>query len=87
MLAIPINRKTIEFKVSVENWRCLMLKIVRVVLQLGMFLLGERLFLESTFKLGNLINTKYFEYKVCIIETLRGNSISIQKYKEAETKY
>ena len=40
MLAIPINRKTIEFKVSVENWRCLMLKIVRVVLQLGMFLLG-----------------------------------------------
>ena len=40
MLAIPINRKTIEFKISVENWRCLMLKIVRVVLQLGMFLLG-----------------------------------------------
>ena len=32
MLAIPINRKTIEFKISVENWRCLMLKIVRVVL-------------------------------------------------------
>ena len=32
MLTIPINRKTIEFKVSVENWRCLMLKIVRVVL-------------------------------------------------------
>ena len=35
MLTIPINRKTIEFKISVENWRCLMLKIVRVVLQLG----------------------------------------------------